>query len=157
MEEYYNKLFEITLEDLQNTFNYYQFKVFHNLFFGASQFIEDITFFSVKLDTFLELAKSLFPDSIYNNTAEYIDLIDFYFSYEVMRLEKLKLKYVNETGLNYLNISIGEGETGEFKQGFNYIQQELLDMGKYLANLYDNSDISMKNPINIIKYHKDTI
>ena len=140
LEEYYFKLFDKTLEDLQNTLNYYQFKVFHNLFFGASQFIQDKTFFSVNLDTFLELAMSLFPESIYNNTAEYIDLLDFYFSFEVTRLEQLKLKVVNESGLHYLNISLSNDDMEEYKEGFNYIQEELFVLGKYIATLYDNSD-----------------
>ena len=139
-EAYYNALFDKTFEDLQNTLNYYQFKVFHNLFFGASQFIEDETFFSIKLDNFIELAMNLFPESIYNNTAEYIDLLDFYFSYEVMRLEKLKLKVLNESGLPYLNITLSDDEMEEFKNGFNYIQEELIELGKYIATLYDNSD-----------------
>ena len=140
LEKYYFNLFDKTLEDLQNTLNYYQFKVFHNLFFSASQFIQDETFFSIKLDTFLELAMSLFPESIYNNTAEYIDLIDFYFSYEVMRLEQFKLKKMNETGLPYLNITLSKDEMEEFKNGFDYIQEELIELGKYIATLYDNSD-----------------
>ena len=140
LEGYYFQLFEKTLEDLQNSLNYYQFKVFHNLFFGASHFIEDETFFSVNLDTFLELAMNLFPDSIYNNTAEYIDLIDFYFSYELTRLEQLKLKIVNSTGLHYLNISLSNDEMQEYIYGFNYIKEELIVLGKYIASLYDNSD-----------------
>ena len=140
LQSYYFNLFDKTLEDLQNTLNYYQFKVFHNLFFGASQFINDETFFSVKLDTFLELAMNLFPESIYNNTAEYIDLIDFYFSYELMRLEQLRLKKVNETGLPYINITLSYDEQKEFKNGFNYIQNKLMVLGKYIATLYDNSN-----------------
>ena len=140
LQEYYFKLFDKTLEDLQNTLNYYQFKVFHNLFFGASQFIDDETFFSVNLDTFLELAMNLFPESIYNNTSEYIDLIDFYFSYEVMRLQQLRLKKVNDTGLPYINVTLTSDEQEEFKNGFNYIQNKLMVLGRYIATLFDNSD-----------------
>ena len=138
LEKYYKELFDKLMEDLQNTINYYQFKVFHNLFFGASQFFEDPTFFSTDLDTFLEFAMGLFPESIYNNTAEYIDLLDFYFSYEVMRLEKQRLKTKNETGWPYRNISLDDVE--EYENAFSYINEELIDLAKYIATLYDNSD-----------------
>ena len=50
LEEYYKELYDKIMEDLQNTINYYQFKVFHNLFFGASQFFTDTSFFLVDLD-----------------------------------------------------------------------------------------------------------
>ena len=140
LESYYFQLFDKTIQDLQNSMNYEQFKVFHNLFFGASLFIEDVTFFSVNLDTFLELAMNLFPESINNNTAEYVDLLDFYFSYEETRLEKLKLRIVNESGLPYLNISLTSDQMEEYKTGFAYIQEELIVLGKYIASLYQNSD-----------------
>ena len=138
LKNYYFDLFNKTFEDLQNSLNYYQFKTFHNLFFGASQFIEDSTFFSSKLESFIELAMNLFPESVYNNTAEYIDLLDFYFSYELMRLEKLKLEKLNATV--YLNISLSNDEKEEYINNFGYIQDELIELGKYLATLYDNSD-----------------
>ena len=140
LEEYYKELYDKIMEDLQNTINYYQFKVFHNLFFGASQFFTDTSFFSVDLDTFLELAMGLFPNSIYNNTAEYIDLLDFYFSYEVTRLEQQRLKTKNETGLPYRNISLDDNIMEEYKEAFAYINEELVELCKYIAVLYDNSD-----------------
>jgi hypothetical protein len=110
LERYYKQLFNKLMEDLQNTINYYEFKVFHNLFFGASQFFRDTSFFSVDLDTFLSFAMGLFPESIYNNTAEYVDLLDFYFSYEVMRLEQERLRIKNETGLPFRNITVDDVE-----------------------------------------------
>ena len=140
LEKYYKELFDKLMEDLQNTLNYYQFKVFHNLFFGASQFFTDTSFFSVDLDTFLELAMGLFPESIYNNTAEYIDLLDFYFSYEITRLEQQRLKTKNETGLPYRNISLSNDIMEEYKLAFTYINEELVEFGKYIATLYDNSN-----------------
>ena len=140
LESYYLELFDKLMEDLQNSINYYQFKVFHNLFFGASQFFEDTTFFSVDLDTFLEFAMTLFPQSIRNNTAEYVDLLDFYFSYEVMRLEKQRLKVKNETGLPYRNISLDNSLTGEYRDAFSYINDELIKLSKYIATLYENSN-----------------
>ena len=57
-----------------------------------------------------------------------------------MRLEQFKLKKMNETGLPYLNITLSKDEMEEFKNGFDYIQEELIELGKYIATLYDNSD-----------------
>ena len=140
LESYYKQLYDKLMEDLQNSINYYQFKVFHNLYFGASQFFTDTSFFSMDLDTFLELAMSLFPESINNNTAEYVDLLDFYFSYEVTRLEQLRLKIKNETGLPYRNITLDDSSMEEFKEAFSYINEELVDLCKFLATIYDNSN-----------------
>ena len=140
LESYYNELYEKIMQDLQNSLNYYQFKVFHNLFFGAAQFFQDTTFFSTNLDTFLELAMSLFPESILNNTAEYIDLLDFYFSYETTRLEQQRLKRKKETGWPFRNISIDEESMQEYKEAYTYINDELVELGKYIAELYDNSN-----------------
>ena len=59
-----------------------------------------------------------------------------------MRLEQLRLKKVNETGLPYINITLSYDEQKEFKNGFNYIQNKLMVLGKYIATLYFIYDVS---------------
>ena len=87
----YKELYTKLLSTLQMEITYEEFKVIHNLFNGAKHFAEDPSFFSNQLETFLTMAMNVYPKSIDNNTYEYIDLLDFYFSYEYERLNKKRV------------------------------------------------------------------
>lgn len=130
--ELYNKLFS----ELQNSIDYDQFMTLYNIYFSAQMFYQDTTFFSNNLDTYLTLAMNLFSDSILNNTVEYLDLFDFYYSFELTRLNKDRLANKNSTGYPYRNVSITEDQIKEYSEAFSYISEKLLAFLKYLVNLY---------------------
>ena len=136
LQSYYNELFNKLIGDLSESITYFQFKTFHNLYFGACQFILEPDFFKVNLDTFLTLAMNNYKNSILNNTAEYFDLIEFYYSYELtlMEQERGKIKYL--TGLKVRNITLSDESMADYKRSFDYIQEELIKLMKYLANEY---------------------
>ena len=136
LEIYYNNLFDKLIGDLKENITYYEFETFHNLFFGACQFFQDKNFFSLNLDTFLTLAMNLYRDSILNNTAEYFDLLDYYYSYVMMLMEQERGKIKYNTGLKVRNISLDEESMENYKESFNYIQEELIKLMKYIANEY---------------------
>ena len=77
---------------MQSTLSYYEFKVFHNIFEGAQYFAQDYTFYSVQLETFLNMAMNSYSISIDNNTFEYFDLLNDYYSYELERLNEVRVK-----------------------------------------------------------------
>ena len=136
LESYYNDLFNKLIGDLKENITYFEFKTFHNLYFGACQFFQDKNFFSLNLDTFLALAMNQYRDSILNNTAEYFDLLDYYYSYEMMLMEQERGKIKYLTGLKVRNISLGEESMEGYKESFEYIQEELIKLMKYIANEY---------------------
>ena len=136
LENYYNDLFNQLIGDLRENITYYEFETFHNLYFGACQFIEDKKFFSVNLDTFLNLAMNQYKYSILNNTAEYFDFLDYYYSYEMMLMEKEREKIKYLSGTKVRNISLPEESMEEYKKSFEYIQKELIKLMKYIANEY---------------------
>ena len=139
LENAYTLTYEKLISLLQSTINYEQFMVIHNLYFGASQFIQDEKFFSEKLETFLTLAMNLFTDSILNNTSEYIDLIDYYYSYTLDRLNKKRIEQKVNSGYPYKNVTLEEDQVTEFKSAFDYISTELNTFLKYLAQQYLNT------------------
>jgi hypothetical protein len=136
LKNYYNELFNKLIGDLSENITYLEFKTFHNLYFGACQFILDPNFFKVNLDTFLTLAMSNYKHSILNNTAEYFDLIEYYYSYELtlMEQERGKIKYL--TGLKVRNITLSAESMADYKASFDYIHEELIKLMKYIANEY---------------------
>ena len=136
LSEYYNDLFNKLIGDLKENITYFEFETFHNLYFGACQFFEDRNFFSINLDTFLSLAMNQYKDSILNNTPEYFDLLDYYYSYEMMRMEQERGKIKYNTGLKVRNISLSKESMEGYKQSFDYIQEELIKLMKYIANEY---------------------
>ena len=86
----------------------------HNLFNGARYFSEDPSFFSNQMETFLTMAMNVYQKSVDNNTYEYIDLLDYYFSYEFERLNKKKADKIFNTGLNMRNLSLDQSDKEEF-------------------------------------------
>ena len=121
--------------------SYDEFKVIHNLFNGAKYFAEDPTFFSNQLETFLTMAMNVYPKSIDNNTYEYIDLLDFYFSYEYERLNKKRVNKQFNTGLNLRDLPIDKEDQAEFKEAFEYIHNELISLIHFKCNLHINTQI----------------
>ena len=137
----YKELYTKLLSILQMEISYDEFKVIHNLFNGAKYFAEDPTFFSNQLETFLTMAMNVYPKSIDNNTYEYIDLLDFYFSYEYERLNKKRVNKQFNTGLNLRDLPIDKEDQAEFKEAFEYIHNELISLIHFKCNLHINTQI----------------
>ena len=136
LKDYYNELYSKLIGDLKESITYFEFETFHNLYFGACQFILEPDFFKINLDTFLTLAMNNYKNSILNNTGEYFDLIEYYYSYKLtlMEQERGKIKYL--TGLKVRNISLSDESMQDYKESFDYIHEELIKLMKYLANEY---------------------
>ena len=133
---YYNELFSKLIGDLKDNITYFEFETFHNLYFAACQFILDSSFFKINLDTFLTLAMTNYKYSIMNNTAEYFDLLEYYYSYKLtlMEQERGKIKYV--TGLKVRNITLDIESMADYKENFDYIHEEIIKLMKYIATEY---------------------
>ena len=78
-----------------------------------------------------------FSDSNNNNTIEYLENLDFYYSYEMMRMEKLKSEIQSNNNDYSRNISFNNSNITEFKEAFKEtIDKELLlPFMRNLANL----------------------
>ena len=137
LNKYYFELFTKLFGQLQSSIEYEQFMVVHNLYFGASQFFQSTekNFFSSNLETYLTMAMNLYPSSIENNTAEYIDLFDYYWSYELTLLNKDRVFIKNGTGYTFRNISIDNNKVSEYNEAFEYIQTKLVNFLKYVVNI----------------------
>ena len=139
--ELYKELYSKLIETLQVDLTYDEFKVVHNLFNGARYFSEDPSFFSNQMETFLTMAMNVYPRSIDNNTYEYIDLLDFYFSYEFERLNKKRAEKMFNSGLNYRDLPLDKGEIEEFSTAFEYIHNQLISLIHYKCNMHINTQI----------------
>ena len=131
LEFYFNQLFLKVYKDLEDTISWYQFMSIYNLFKGASLFFDDTQFFTDSLEVFLT---RIFPDSIANNTKEYLEMLDFYYSYQMMRMEKLKTDIQYSTGNFGRDISLDEAHVEEFGDIFEHLNTFLLDFMRVLAN-----------------------
>ena len=136
-KELYSKLIEVLQADL----TYEEFKVIHNLFNGAKYFSEDPSFFSNQLETFLTMAMNVYPKSVDNNTYEYIDLLDFYFSYEYERLNKKRVEAIFNSGLNKRDLPLNQSDSEEFSTAFEYIHNQLISLIHYKCNMHINTQI----------------
>ena len=119
---------------LQLSISWYEFMTIYNLFKGASLFFNDTEFFSRYLEPFFERAMTNFPDSIANNTQEYFDILDFYYSYEMTRMEQLKRKIQNDTVNSNRKINFTNEQMTEFQEVFEFLNEELLVFMRFLAN-----------------------
>ena len=135
LENYYSELYEQILANLESSISWYEFMAIYNLFKGASLFFENTEFFSSDLDTFLDYAMKTFGDSINNNTIEYLEIIDSYYSFEMMRMEKLKTDIQYQSNNFERNVSFSVSQMTEFKTVFEYLNTELYTFMRALANL----------------------
>ena len=138
----YKELYYKLIGTMQGTLSYNEFKVIHNIFDGAKYFAEDPTFFSVELETFLNMAMNVYGNSIDENTYEYFDLLDDYYYYELERLNKKRIQKMVDTGLSFRNLSIDVADQQEFKEAFSYIHTKLNTIINYVASLHINTQIS---------------
>ena len=135
LQEKFIELYEQVMGNLESSISWYEFMVVYNLYKGASLFFENTLFFSSSLDTFLDYAMKTFADSINNNTIEYLELIDFYYSFEMMRMEKLKTDIQYQSNNFERNVTFSESQMTEFKTVFDYLNTELYTFMRTLANL----------------------
>ena len=133
--ELYNKIFS----GLQNEITYEECMAIHNIYFSTQFYFRDTSFFSKNLESFLTLSMNLFGSSILNNTAEYLDLIDYYYSYELIRLNKERANNKYMGGSPYRNITLTKKQTEEFEVAFPQILELLKDFLAYLVNQYKST------------------
>ena len=138
----YQELYTKLLGTMQSDITYYEFKVMHNLFHGAKYFSMDPSFFKNQMETFINMALNVYPKSIENNTYEYIDLLDYYYSYELYRLNTKRVTKMFDTGLPYRDLPINDEDKPEFKEAFEYIHTKLLSIIHYKCNMHINTQIS---------------
>ena len=134
LQEYMNQLFGIIKSSLEDSISWYQFMGLYNLFKGASLFFNDIEFFSNYIEEYFSYAMTALSSSIANNTYEYLEILDFYYSFEMMRMEKLKQDIQYEKNNFERNISLSATQMAEFKKAFEYLNSELLVFMRFLAN-----------------------
>ena len=138
----YKELYSKLLGTMQSTISYDEFRVMHNIFEGAKYFSEDTNFFSEQMQIFLDMALNTYPISIDNNTYEYIDLLDYYYSYELYRLNTKRVTKKFNTGLSGRDIPIDNQDKSEFKNSFEYIHNKLIELIHYKCNMHINTQIA---------------
>ena len=138
----YKELYSKLIGTMQKKISYEEFMVIHNIFEGAKYFSEDTTFFSNQMETFINMALNVYPSSIDNNTYEYIDLLDYYFSYELYRLNTKRVTKMFNTGLSFRDLPIDDEDKPEFKSAFEYIHNKLIEIIHYKCNMHINTQIN---------------
>ena len=134
LEELYEQLILEIQNNLLLSISWYEFMGIYNLFKGAALFFDNTVFFSRYIETFFENAMNNFPDSIANNTKEYFEILDFYYSYEMMRMEKLKGE-IQKNRNNYdRKVNLTVSEMAEFKDRFKYLNDKLTTFMRFFAN-----------------------
>ena len=140
--EKYKEFYTLLFNEMKSPLDYFHFKAMYNLFEGAQYFCEDPTFFSSNLKMFISRAIDGFQASIDNNTYEYIDLLEFYYSYELYRLNDKRVNKMFNTGLYYRDLPINSEDKEEFKNAFDYIYDTLREIINYKCKMHLNTQIS---------------
>ena len=137
----YKELFGKLISTLHDELSYEEFKVVHNLFNGAKYFAENSSLFVNQMETFLTLVMNIYQKSFDNNTYEYIDLLDFYFSYEFTQLNKKKADKIYNSGLKMRNTSIDDSNKEEFATAFEYIHNQLINLLRHKCLMHLDTQI----------------
>ena len=127
-------LFYEIRKNLQTSISWYEFMTVYNTFKAASLFFEDTDFLIGNITLFFEYAMGSLPESIANNTQEYFEILDFYYTYEMTRMEQLKRKIQEERHDLGRKVNFTDDQMKEFKTGFEFINDELLTFMRFLAN-----------------------
>ena len=128
------ELFGEIMGKLEDKISWYYFMGVYNLF-KASSLFDETDFFSRFLSNFFYIARNSFSDSIANNTMEYLDILDFYYSYEKNRMEKIKAEIKVTTNSDKINFDLSSEEMEEFEEIFTKkIEDEILTFMQFLAN-----------------------
>ena len=127
-------LFYQIRNNLQASITWYEFMTVYNTFKAASQFFEDTNFLMNNITLFFSYAMGSLPESIANNTQEYFEILDFFYTYEMTRLEQLKRKIQEQRHDRGRKVNLTNAQMEEFKNGFKFINEELLTFMRFLAN-----------------------
>jgi hypothetical protein len=134
LKDLIEELFLEIMGKLEDKISWYYFMGVYNLF-KASSFLDETDFFSRFLSNFFYIARNSFSDSIANNTMEYLDILDFYYSYEKNRMEKIKAEIKVTTNSDKINFDLSSEEMEEFEEIFKEkIEDEILTFMQFLAN-----------------------
>ena len=127
-------LFYDIRNNLQTSISWYEFMTVYNTFKAASLYFEDTNFLMGNISFFFDYAMGNLPESIANNTQEYFEILDFFYTYELTRLEQLKRKIQEERHDRGRKVNLTNAQMEEFKIGFNFINNQLLTFMRFLAN-----------------------
>jgi cell fate regulator YaaT (PSP1 superfamily) len=134
LKDLIEELFLEIMGKLEDKISWYYFMGVYNLF-KASSLLDETDFFSRFLSNFFYIARNSFSDSIANNTMEYLDILDFYYSYEKNRMEKIKAEIKVTTNSDKINFDLSSEEMEEFEEIFTKkIEEEILNFMQFLAN-----------------------
>ena len=128
-----NLFYEIR-NNLQTSISWYEFMTVYNAFKAASLFFEDTEFLIGNISLFFDYAMGSLPESIANNTQEYFEILDFFYTYEITRMEQLKRKIQVERHDNSRKVNLTNAQMEEFKKGFEFLNEELLTFMRFLSN-----------------------
>lgn len=134
LSDNFNSLYNSIMSSITDSFTDDQLQSIWNLFYSASSFYQDTTFFSSTFDSFMNFITKNYPSSIKDNTALYFNLYDFYFNYETTRLNQAKAKLLADT--NGRNSTLDSTRTKEFASSFDYITSNIEGLINLLIQNY---------------------
>ena len=115
LEQRFNDLYNEIMGALYTSISWYEFMTVYNIFKGAALFIPTASFIEDNIKNFLDqFAMVSFSSSIANNTMEYFDILDFYYSYELMRMEKIKADIQKQNNLGR-QVNLTNAQMNQFK------------------------------------------
>ena len=130
----YQEIYKLLLTTLATDLSQDQLEAFQFLFLGTVDFEQDSTFFTTKLFEFITLAKSAFPNSIYNNKNTYFGLLDSYYKFEYDRMNKKKALNKNLTDYPFKNVTLLSDDYADFKGKFESLNSQIEKLAKFVMS-----------------------
>jgi hypothetical protein len=115
----YQNLFNVVQFSVSETITNEQLTAIWNLIRGAGEFHQDPSFFNTNVQTWMDLVKSNFKDSVLKNKTTYFDMYDSVFSHTKQRLKAAKFQNKNSTNYPLRNVSLLADQKTEFQEAIN--------------------------------------
>ena len=132
--EKYEELFDKIILMVNNTISDIQLQCVHNLFEGASYFIQDDSFFQNAIESFVSFAKALPQNTVLSKLNSFFDLYNYYFSSVVQRIAQEKATLKESTGSENRTIYLPEETIKEYNKPINYIITQLESLLSYVVS-----------------------
>lgn len=135
---YYQEMFDRLMDVLTgtNTINQIQFNSMYNIFFAAQTFMQDTTFFTVNLQSYLSFLMTHGTPLIMTQIDKLMDLYDFFYRYYYIKMNQSKLS--NKIGSNSpeRNFTLLLSQQKDYEIAYTNFIGYMTTVTKYLINNY---------------------
>ena len=121
----YQELFTKLTSMLQDTISTDKLTCIHNLFEGASYFIQEDSFFRQSITSFISIAKALTYNTIVTDLPFYLDLYNYYYTSVIYKIVQEKASIKMNTQSTNRTVKLPDDSISQYNEPIEYIITEL--------------------------------